>query len=285
MLKLSIITVNLNNKPGLTRTLRSIVEQTYTNFEYIIIDGGSIDGSQQVIHDNVTAVNYWVSESDNGIYHAMNKGIQVAKGEYCLFLNSGDWLTEPNTLQHVFAGNPKTDIVSGDIYYYDNQANKIKWHIRSPEMVTAKTLFLGTLPHQATLIKRRLFDVIGMYNEQLKITSDWLFFVNALLVHKCTYHHFNGTISYFNMDGISCDPKTKDLPRREQMRFLQQEYPMFVPDYKQLNILETQAYQWIESREFRVYKFLERLGIIRFGVFCRRVKRVIQRNLFHEFTS
>ncbi|CAG4999697.1 putative glycosyltransferase [Dyadobacter sp. CECT 9275] len=279
MLQLSLITINLNNKEGLLQTIRSVLQQSFESFEYIIIDGGSTDGSLDIIRENSAFINYWTSEPDNGIYHAMNKGINVAKGKYCLFLNSGDWLSGPEILRRALADQSDADIISGDIYFYDNVKQAIKWLVPSPDQVTAKTLFLGTLPHQATFIKRSLFDTIGLYNEQLRITSDWLFFLEALFVFNCTYLHYTGVIAYFNMDGISCDPRTELLRKQEQLRILQQKYPLFLPDYELLNRLENQTFEWLESREFRVYKSLENMGVIRFGVFCQRITRAIQRKL------
>ena len=89
-MKLSVITINFNNRDGLRKTIESVVNQTYNDFEYIIIDGGSTDGSVDVIKEYADRIDYWVSEPDKGIYNAMNKGIDVAKGEYCIFMNSGD---------------------------------------------------------------------------------------------------------------------------------------------------------------------------------------------------
>lgn len=276
---LSIITINFNNKAGLIRTLQSVRSQTFRDFEYIVIDGNSTDGSQQAMQDYADIIQHQVSEPDNGIYHAMNKGIRVARGEYCLFLNSGDWLVESDTLRHLFSGAPSADIVSGDIYFYDNEKNEIKWHVPSPDHMTAATLFLGSLPHQATLIRRRLFDQIGLYKEHLKIVSDWLFFIEALLIHDCTYQHHRAPVAYFSMDGISCNPETEPLRRQEQLLILAERYPMFLPDYQRLDLLEKQSQQWLGSSEYKVYKSLEKTGIIRLGIFARRVWRVISRKM------
>ncbi len=89
-MKLSIITVNLNNKDGLQKTIDSVISQTFKDFEWIVIDGGSTDGSKELIEKYSDYISYWVSEPDKGIYNAMNKGIKVAKGDYLEFLNSGD---------------------------------------------------------------------------------------------------------------------------------------------------------------------------------------------------
>ncbi|MBD2752567.1 glycosyltransferase family 2 protein [Spirosoma validum] len=279
MIPLSIITINLNNAAGLEKTARSVNEQTFLDFEYIIIDGGSTDKSVEMIDKFSDRITYSISEHDQGIYHAMNKGIKRAKGEYCLFLNSGDWLATPTILEEVFAKKPQADVVAGDIYFYDNQKQTVQWHVTSPEEITAKTLFLGTLPHQATFVRRRLFDLVGLYNEQLRIASDWLFFVEALLVHQCSYAHYPAPIAYFNMDGISCNPATNGLPRQEQRLMLQARYPRFMADYEQLDKFEKERQQWFASREYAVYLFLERSRIIQSGVFLRRIKRFVLRML------
>lgn len=95
-MKLSIITINYNNREGLRKTIESVVAQTTREFEYIVIDGGSTDGSVDVIKEFSDYIDYWVSEPDKGIYNAMNKGVKVAHGDYCQFLNSGDWLYDSN---------------------------------------------------------------------------------------------------------------------------------------------------------------------------------------------
>lgn len=277
MTALSIITVNLNNGAGLQRTAQSVSEQTFSDFEFILIDGGSTDTSAEVISRFSNCITYAVSEQDRGIYHAMNKGIRQAQGQYCLFLNSGDWLSGPTVLEEVFAKKPEADLIAGNVFFYDNQQQQIKWHVESPAIMTARTLFLGTLSHQATFIRRSLFERVGMYNEQLSIASDWLFFIDALLVHHCSYWHFPGVVAYFNMDGISCDPATNGLARREQQAVLKERYPLFLADYHQLDERESDRQKWISSQEYAVYQALNRWGIIRLGVFVRRVKRVIRR--------
>ena len=120
---LSIITINLNNREGLRKTIESVVNQTFQDFEFIVIDGASTDGSVEVIQD-YPRINYWISEPDTGIYNAMNKGIAKATGEYCLFLNSGDTLFQINTLTGILQSNPKGDIIFGNVHQ--------RQHIRVP---------------------------------------------------------------------------------------------------------------------------------------------------------
>ena len=108
--KLSIITVNLNNKAGLQKTIESVFSQTFTDYEYLVIDGGSEDGSKELIKKYENKFVYWVSEKDKGIFNAMNKGILKASGEYLLFLNSGDYFYDSAVLDDVFDKAASTDI-------------------------------------------------------------------------------------------------------------------------------------------------------------------------------
>ncbi|AXE20502.1 glycosyltransferase [Runella rosea] len=279
MTQLSVITINLNNSEGLLKTIESVVSQTFSSFEFIIIDGGSTDSSPRVIEEYSKHLTYWVSEPDQGIYHAMNKGIKVAKGNYCLFLNSGDWLVNHTVLADVFSENPTADIIAGDVYYYDNQRNSIQWHVESPDVLSAKILFQGSLPHQSTFIRRALFESIGYYNETLRIASDWLFFVEALLEKSCNYTHYQGVVSYFNMDGISCNPATNGLPKQEQLMVLKQKYPLFLADYDRLAQLEEQTNQWSGGREYLVFTYFQKIGLIQIGVFCLRLFRFLKRKM------
>ena len=101
-MKISIITINLNNVSGLENTLSSVRAQTFRDFEQIVVDGGSSDGSVDVIRANSDWIAQWISEPDSGIYNAMNKGVRMASGDYLLFLNSGDCLASPKVLENVF---------------------------------------------------------------------------------------------------------------------------------------------------------------------------------------
>ena len=199
MPKLSIITVNLNNKAGLIDTAESIVTQTSADYEWIIIDGGSTDGSIDIIKEYEGYTKYWVSESDTGVYNAMNKGIREAKGEYCLFLNSGDCLISNETLVNVF--KEIGDNVS-DIFFCDC-INSDKTVIRYPRNFTVNHLVYESLNHQNSLIKCSLFIEHGLYNENLKICSDWEFFLMELWKYKSTFCHIETNISVYNVDGIS----------------------------------------------------------------------------------
>ncbi|MDT3404779.1 glycosyltransferase family 2 protein [Mucilaginibacter terrae] len=200
-MKLSVITINYNNAAGLQKTMQSVITQTYTDFEYIVIDGGSTDGGVDVIKANEQGVNYWVSEKDRGIWNAMNKGIAVAKGEYCLFMNSGDYLATPAVLEEAVKYLNGKEIIYGDVYFiYEDGTVKIPTHEADIDLFK---LTYTNLPHQATFIKTSLLNAIGGYREEYKVASDWFFLLQALVDHKAEFEKIPLIISYFDKTGVS----------------------------------------------------------------------------------
>jgi glycosyltransferase involved in cell wall biosynthesis len=221
--KLSIITVNRNNAGGLKKTIGSVINQTFRNFEFIIIDGASSDNSVDVIKEYADNIGYWKSETDNGTYHAMNKGIKASSGEYCYFLNSGDYLADNTVLERIFDHEIHGDIVSGDVRKL-RPNNKFRT-VHSHESVSLHKLCIHSLPHQATMIRRSLFEEIGYYSENYKIASDWEFFLKALIVHNKIYQHINLDFSYFKLGGISSREESIPLAREESYECLKKLFP------------------------------------------------------------
>lgn len=215
-MKLSIITVTMNNAANLKRTLNSVASQTYKEFEQIVVDGNSEDESVSVIQSYEGRITdyRWISEPDKGIYDAMNKGIRMAKGEYCLFLNAGDILYGDNALSVLFASKPEKDIVSCNAIY-EKSSYQPEEMIFSPERITEDRIILSFLPHQATLIRTSLFKTIHWYDTSFKVVSDWLFFIEALLKYNATYQHINITLSCCERDGISSNPANNELMDKE----------------------------------------------------------------------
>lgn len=196
-MKLSIITINYNNANGLRRTIESVVSQTYNDYEYIIIDGGSTDGSVGVIKEYENKISYWVSEKDGGIYNAMNKGVKVAHGEYLIFMNSGDVFYRDKVLEEIQSTNKTDDIIVGKVYTNDG-----KEFLYQPKLPTMFFFYSSTIPHQGSFIKKWLLDKYP-YDEQLEITSDWKFFVEAVIFENCTISFVNVPVSMFDTEGIS----------------------------------------------------------------------------------
>ncbi|MDR2942306.1 MAG: glycosyltransferase [Treponema sp.] len=200
-MKLSIITVNKNNALGLERTCQSIVCQTFNDFEWLVIDGASNDSSVDIIKKYAKRMIYWVSEPDTGIYNAMNKGIKQAKGDYCLFLNSGDWLFGIDSLLKAF------DIINSldeaDVYYGDSlRSDNSIW--KMPENLSIDSLYLQAAPsHQNTFIKRSLFSSHGFYDENYRTISDSIFWIKEYWLHHSKFIYINTIISVYSIGGVS----------------------------------------------------------------------------------
>ena len=250
MNKLSIITVNLNNKIGLQKTIDSIVNQNFSDFEFIIVDGKSNDGSIEIIKQYNHKLTKWISELDSGIYQAMNKGIRIATGEYLLFLNSGDCLVDKNVLTKIFSTYFTADIVCGKCNIWDN--GNIVHTTNPPEFHTFASHFNTSINHQSTFIKRNLFERFGYYREDFKINSDWEFSDRTIILNNCTTQRLDIIITQYNLDGMSSNCINKELAQKEIDEVLT--HPIlarFVPDYK--NWFEEKKkmkmFYWVKSKK------------------------------------
>jgi glycosyltransferase involved in cell wall biosynthesis len=219
----SIITVNLNNAAGLKKTIESVVSQSFRDFEYIVIDGASTDGSRDVIKEYETKITYQVSEKDTGIYNAMNKALKQVKGKYCLFLNSGDFLTNSQVLKDVSDFGSDADIVYGNmmIHYPDGKKKLGKM----PEKITFHQMITDTLWHPVSFIKKTLFDKYGYYREDIKIVADYEFFFKTIIVHKVTAQYMPVTIAGFSLDGMSSYRSNAALIASERKKIQLQYFP------------------------------------------------------------
>jgi glycosyltransferase involved in cell wall biosynthesis len=241
-MKLSIITVNYNDRDGLKKTIESVVSQTFQDYEYIVIDGGSTDGSAEVIKQYADKITYWVSEPDKGIYDAMNKGIRQAKGEYCQFLNSGDYLYSDTVLTTVFQEKYDEDIVTGNViekYKHKTVLRKGRAYIREQEgkSLTLFDLVCGTISHPTTFIRKKLFDQYGLYNENYKIVSDWAFFLETVGLGGIKVKYIDVNIAYFDMYGIS--NRDSNLEKNERIAVLKNLLPPTIfDDYIYFSYLE-----------------------------------------------
>ena len=224
MLKLSIITVNLNNNEGLRKTIDSVLNQTHKDFEHVIIDGGSTDGSVEVIKQYKNNRLKWISEKDHGIYNAMNKGIIKACGEYLLFINSGDFLYSDSTIEKIFKYNLIEDLIVGDLYidYVSNKTNFI--YSLMDKNIGKRFLSKNTLPHPSTLIKRKFLLNLSMYDESYRIAGDYDFFVRAITA-KATIKHIPVVITVFNDMGVSRN--NLDLVENENIIIRRKYYNVF----------------------------------------------------------
>ena len=227
-MKLSIITINRNNKDGLEKTIRSVIAQTCRDYEYIVIDGASTDGSAEIIRQYEKKIYCWISEPDQGIYNAMNKGVSHATGEYVLFLNSGDYLCDSSVLAEMLPNLTGEGIVYGDLMFMPESGEGSVFVY--PEVLDIDYFMERSLGHPASFIKRELL-MVNPYSEGYRIVSDWEFFFRKIVFELVTYKHVGLVVSVFDMGGIS--NLQADLCAREREQVLRSFFPGMLYEYLQ----------------------------------------------------
>ena len=316
-MQLSIITINYNNAEGLKKTLASVAAQTYPNIEHIIVDGGSTDGSVEIIReyadnqakgerleakgtenskaDPPASTLYtlhltpsahivrWISEPDKGIYNAMNKGIKMATGEYIEILNSGDILAAPDVTERMFlamgngqwaidnennrqspiANRPQIPILYGNMIkeWPDGRRAVDRCQDKDYTPESFYYFYRGTLNHDCAYIRRDLFEKYGLYNEQMKICSDWEWYMRAIVLggEKTVYTNIDVTV--FDMMGISeSDGKNRELIQKERREYLESVLPAAVlRDYDMLSLPIEQYRRLKKYHLWGIVYFVERV--------------------------
>lgn len=221
-MRFSIITINYNNKNGLKRTIASVLCQTLSDYEFIIIDGGSTDGSINIIKENAKRIAYWISEKDNGVYHAMNKGVDQAHGDYCIFMNSGDCFHSPDVLSSV--QSYQEHIICGQVSTFPSGHHK--------STISLVDLLRSSLPHQAMFIKRELL-IKHPYDEKYRILSDWKFCIENLVIDNCSFRNIEDVIADYEGGGISSNSRV--LLAKERTSILHEMFPArILTDYERM---------------------------------------------------
>ena len=258
MTHLTIITINYNNASGLRKTMESVLAQTSKDFEYIVIDGAAPQPPKGGVSDRAVIESYvnsvegqengymrcsflssasgrrvgggFFSEPDNGIYHAMNKGIRMAQGEYIHFLNSGDWLVDKHVVEDMLNFlNPLTpspsprgeglgvrcDVLIGNVIAV-RPDGKVRYKKYDPD-VSLYTFYRGTIEHTSAYIRRDLFDKYGLYDENLKIVSDWKWYLQVVGLNKASVQFTDRYVTCFDTTGISSTNLRLDKSERRQV--------------------------------------------------------------------
>lgn len=197
-MRISVITINLNNREGLRKTIKSVVEQTVPPFEFIVIDGASTDGSKDLLQEYAPHISYGISEADRGIYSAMNKGVRNANGDYCLFLNSGDTLCYGSVIESLVSSGAKADILCGNVILQENPPRRKA----APAEITMRTLYSQSLCHQGALIRTDLL-LECPYDESLKIVADRKFFFEQLVLNNVPYQPLDIDMVNYDISGYS----------------------------------------------------------------------------------
>lgn len=230
-MKLSIITINYNESSALQQTIDSVRSQTYKDYEHIIIDGGSTDCSVTYIkaYAEVYPSLKWVSERDKGVYDAQNKGIEYAEGEYCFFLNAGDVFASSQVLDKMFSMPTHAGLLYGNLKVV--QEGKQVGYCKGVEQPTFLDLYNSCLKHQATFIKRGLFERFGVYDASLRIVADWEWFFRVAAFHDdVTLEYRNVDVAEFDNDGISnrspqlCKEERQFVLNRYMPKRMQEDY-------------------------------------------------------------
>ena len=209
---LSIITINYNNSQGLEKTLKSVLSQTNTQFEHVIVDGASTDNAVEIVQQyekDATSRGIkvtWVSEKDKGIYNAMNKGIKMASGEYIEILNAGDILASDDVVEKMYKALEEKnypELLYGNMIKVSADGKVIGKSKETP--YSFHNYFVSTLNHDCAYIKRSLFgdDRYGLYDEELKIVSDWKWYTEAIGLGTVCPIYVDIDVTIFDATGIS----------------------------------------------------------------------------------
>ena len=205
-MKISIITVCYNSELTIEDTLKSVRDQDYSNIELVVIDGGSTDKTLKIIESFSDTVNILVSESDKGIYDAMNKGFNISSGDIICFLNSDDYFFDNQVLSRIaakFGENMSAKIIFSGIEYvlFDGKTNSGSYIL---ENFRPWWIYLGIMPpHPGCFVRKEVFDIVGLFNISYKIAGDFDFFVRSILVSKIKFINIDLVVVKMRVGGVS----------------------------------------------------------------------------------
>lgn len=226
----SIITVSLNAEALIADTVNSTLSQTFTDFEIIVKDGGSKDGTlNNIPKDERVRI---IEKPDKGIYEGMNQAIREAKGKYLIFMNCGDLFYDSTVLEAAYERlkDGEKCILYGNVY------SETEGAIRSPEVIKKSRFYTSTICHQAAFIHRELFDVFGLYDEKMRICADWRFFLDAF-VGGAEYRYIDKTICKYLGGGVSETPEGMRICKAEKKPILVEKFSL--AERMKYNLLNT----------------------------------------------
>lgn len=274
MKKLSIITINYNNVDGLKKTIDSVLTQTWQDFEWIIIDGGSSDGSKDLIEQTsqfCDKISFWCSEPDKGIYNAMNKGIKKSCGEYLNFMNSGDCFYSKYSLRDIFALEYEEDILVGNALVSLNN-KEYKFNDVSHCVYNFSFFFHTSFPHQAMFFKKKVFDKYGLYDENYKIVSDWKYTLETIYLNQVPVKYIPVKVCLYEGNGIS----TTNYVFKERIDVLNSYFPKILMDDIEYLESHKRRYDVICNNVITKNLYILLFNMARTLNFClRRIKKIV----------
>ena len=211
-MKITVVTISYNAKVEIERTIHSVVNQRLADFEYIVVDGASTDGTVDIIRKYQNIITKWISEPDTGIYNAMNKGIDMATGDYCIFMNAGDVFANNNVLYQIDSFlKLGYDIYNGNAFYVKNR--EVLWYRKCHKDVSLSYFYRSSICHQATFIKTDLLKSLH-YDEGFRMVSDWKFWIQTLCKGGASYLPVDVDVCCFDMTGLTNTNRERGLKER-----------------------------------------------------------------------
>ena len=218
MKNLSVITI-CYNEPNLEETCESIVNQTWQDFEWIVIDGGSNKETLDIFEKYKDRIDKFISEPDSGIYNAYNKGLKLATGKYLSFMNAGDcfYHNEVLNLFNCYVQNNKADIYYGECEYtFRRPDNSRDIVTNNPKTVSREFFILSNICTQGMFIAKDIFDEYGLFNENYKVCADYEKWLQAIRDNR-TFEYLPIVVAKFDLNGISSNKKTRILTQSERL--------------------------------------------------------------------
>lgn len=212
--RVSVITVCLNAVDTIDGTIQSVLSQTYSQIEYIVVDGASTDGTLERLHSYDAAITKLISEPDTGLYNAMNKALDLVEGDIVVFMNAGDMFTSANVVEQmaaVFRKHPEVMIAYGDyIARYTDRDVPIK----QPGQLNKWQLWLRAVCHQTVFARREAFEQAGKFDESLDICADWDWLLRCVVLHSMPTHHVPLDVCIFQMGGFCSNRSVMEQNKR-----------------------------------------------------------------------
>lgn len=263
-MKVSIITVCYNAENSIEETILSVINQTYKNIEYIVIDGASTDRTVDIIEKYRNKIAYFVSERDTGIYNAMNKAIGASQGDFIYFLNAGDTIYSTETVEKVtkYLKTGHEHIFYGNIMFYDKKLDA-KWLVPSGDIIDRAFFVKDDLAHQAIFYKRQVFDIAGLYDESYKVLADCNLNVKSVIRHGLKARKMSLTIAVFELGGPSTSQRNNLENCNEKERVLNNYYsPLEIKLYTIIFILSSRI-KYLPLRKIIRSTLQSIIGLIR----------------------
>lgn len=245
--KLSIVTICRNEEKRIEYTIQSVINQSFKDYQYIVIDGASTDQTTEIIKKYQGEIDIFISEPDKGIYNAMNKAIDYCTGEYIFFLNGGDIIFEQSTLEKILSHKLKADLIYGNIGI--KEQNGKRWILEMPPKLTKPYLLKKTIPHQATFTRKMLFDKIGKYDESFRIAADYKLSLKAICLYNCSVQYIPEVFSLFDRCGVGF--MKPELRKKEKKKIQNQLF-----NKKTIISLKIQRNKYFKKLKYIVEKIL-----------------------------